>query len=32
MIAPSVPMTPEQLLKLPDSKGLEIVRGRVLEM
>lgn len=31
MIAPSTPMTPEQLLALPDSKGLEIVRGKLVE-
>ena len=31
MIAPSTPITPEQLLALPDSKGLELVRGKLLE-
>jgi len=31
MIAPSTPMTPEQLLALPDSKGLELVRGKLVE-
>lgn len=31
MIAPSTPITPEQLLAMPDSKGLEIVRGKIVE-
>jgi Uma2 family endonuclease len=32
MIAASTPMTPEQLLAMPDSKGLEIVRGKLVEI
>lgn len=31
MITVNTPMTPEQLLTLPDSKGLEIVAGRLVE-
>jgi Uma2 family endonuclease len=31
MIATNTPMTPEQLLSLSDSKGLEIVGGKVVE-
>lgn len=31
MIIASTPFTPEQLLALPDSKGLEIVRGKLVE-
>jgi len=31
MIAPSTPITPEQLLAMPDSKGLEIVAGKLVE-
>lgn len=30
MIAANTPMTPEQLLALPDHKGLEIVRGKIV--
>ena len=31
MIAVGSPVTPEQLLSLPESKGLEIVNGRIVE-
>lgn len=31
MIATNSPITPEQLLSLPDSKGLEIVAGKIVE-
>jgi Uma2 family endonuclease len=31
MITVNTPMTPEQLLTLPDSKGLEIVAGKLVE-
>jgi hypothetical protein len=31
MIVANKPFTPEQLLALPDSKGLEIVRGQLVE-
>ncbi len=31
MIASHIPITPEKLLAMPDSKGLEIVRGNIVE-
>jgi Uma2 family endonuclease len=31
MIAQNVPITPEQLLSLPDNESLEIVRGQIVE-
>lgn len=31
MIATKTPITPEQLLAMPDSKGLEIARGQLVE-
>lgn len=31
MIASHTPITPEQLLAMPNSKGLEIVRGKIIE-